>query len=334
MYFDIEGNPWEEGGLEYLFGVYCRNGDAWTYVPFWAHDRGQERIAFERFMDFVAQRLREYPGAHVYHYAKYEETALKRLMSLHGTREAGVDHLLRTGALVDLYQVVRESLRVSEPGYSIKNIEHFYLAARQGDVTNAGASIVWYERWRETGEQGLLDGIESYNKDDVYSTQKLHEWLLGLRPAGLLWHSGDYAQDSDSVSSKSEEMKAAEARLESYRAKMVDPLPDDRSEWSADDLMRELSFHLLEFHRRADKPSYWALFARMDMTEDDLMDDPECLAGLLVDPDHPPRPDKQSIIYTFQYPEQETKLRDGSSVTRTDTASSVGEVTLDEDSRR
>jgi len=58
--------------------------------------------------------------------ATYEETALKRLMSLHGTREAEVDHLLRAGKLVDLYKVVREGLRVSEPRYSIKNLEIFY----------------------------------------------------------------------------------------------------------------------------------------------------------------------------------------------------------------
>ena len=46
-------------------------------------------------------------------------------MSQHGTREAQVDWLLRNGKLIDLYKVVREAIRVSEPSYSIKNIEHF-----------------------------------------------------------------------------------------------------------------------------------------------------------------------------------------------------------------
>ncbi len=44
-------------------------------------------------MDFVAQRLARHPDLHIYHYAACENTALKRLMSLHGTREDAVDRL-------------------------------------------------------------------------------------------------------------------------------------------------------------------------------------------------------------------------------------------------
>ena len=87
----------------------------------------------------------------------YEETALKRLMSLHGVCEAEVDHLLRTEKLVDLYKVVREGLMVSEPSYSIKNLETFYMEKREGDVTSAGASIVYYEHWKATRDHALLE---------------------------------------------------------------------------------------------------------------------------------------------------------------------------------
>lgn len=73
--------------------------------------RTEERVAFEQFIDFVADRRRRHPGAHVYHYASYEETALKRLASWHATREVEVDNLLRQDALVDLYKVVREGIR-------------------------------------------------------------------------------------------------------------------------------------------------------------------------------------------------------------------------------
>jgi predicted RecB family nuclease len=65
------------------------------------------------------------PGAHLYHYAPYEKTALRRLASMHATLETAVDELLRTNRMVDLYRVVRESVRVGEPGYSIKNLERF-----------------------------------------------------------------------------------------------------------------------------------------------------------------------------------------------------------------
>ena len=149
LFFDMEGDPLADGGLEYLFGLYLFENDKPEFKTFWAHSRIEEKQAFEKFIDFVMQRLAKYPGAHIYHYASYEETALKKLMTLHGTRESEVDTILRSKKLVDLYKVVKEGIRISEPRYSIKNVEHFYRAARSGDVQNAGASIVFYDEWKQ-----------------------------------------------------------------------------------------------------------------------------------------------------------------------------------------
>ncbi len=184
LFFDMEGDPLEEGGLEYLFGVVFRDQGERRFRPFWAHSRAEERQAFEAFMDFVAARLARFPDLHIYHYAAYEVTALKRLMSLHGTREAQVDDLLRRGKFVDLYKVVRESIRVSEPSYSLKSIETFYREKREGEITTAGASIVFYERWKEERDDAILEEIRRYNEDDCRSTEALCTWLRGLAPAG------------------------------------------------------------------------------------------------------------------------------------------------------
>lgn len=335
LYFDMEGDPLENGGLEYLFGVWFRDEGGWAFRSFWAHDREQERVAFELFMDLVVARRQRSPGAHVYHYASYEETALKRLASLHATREVELDDLLRQGVLVDLYKVVREGLRISESSYSIKAVEHFYRPARAGDVASAGASIVYYERWRETAEPQLLDAIEAYNRDDVESTQQLHDWLLRLRPAGVPWKSvlpaNAGAEQDDRASDK---VRQHEARLAAYRQRMVDPLPTDRLHWTARQHTIELTYQLLDFHRRAAKPAWWQLFSRMDMAEDELIDDPECLAGLTLDPAEPPRPEARSTVYTYIAPEQETKLADGDECTRCDTAGMLGRLSFDEVTRR
>ena len=150
IFFDMEGDPLEDGGLEYLFGVWYLERGTWTFQAFWGHSRAAGARRVRGLMDFVTERRRTFPGAHVYHYASYEESALKRLASWHATREVEVDNLLREGVLVDLYKVVREGIRISEPSYSIKSVEHFYRPAREGEVQSAGASIVYYERWRET----------------------------------------------------------------------------------------------------------------------------------------------------------------------------------------
>ena len=47
---------------------------------------------------------------HIYHYASYEVSAMRRLMGKHATREREVDDLLRNQVFVDLYTVVRQGV--------------------------------------------------------------------------------------------------------------------------------------------------------------------------------------------------------------------------------
>lgn len=324
LFFDMEGNPLEEGGLEYLFGLYIDEGGQQTFKPFWAHSREEEKIAFEQFIDWVIAHLKRYPSAHVYHYASYEETAIKRLMSQHGTREAQVDWLLRNGKLIDLYKVVREAIRVSEPSYSIKNIEHFYMGQRDGDVTNAGASIVFYERWKETGELALLEQIERYNEDDVLSTYLLRNWILSIKPSDAGTLSGPEVESEKAVA----EQKEIEVRLESYRDRLLAGLPADECALSEVDQVRLLTFQLLDFHRRADKPTWWQLFSRQDMTTEELLEDIESLAGLRRTKT-PPEPIKKSFLFEYSFEPQESKMRTGSQGVITESLANVQLVNLD-----
>jgi len=182
LFFDMEGDPFaEEQGLEYLFGVVEVIGGVPVFEALWAHSRADEKRAFEGLIDLVMDRLARDPELHVYHYAHYEPTALKRLMGLHATREDEVDQLLRAGVLVDLYQVVRQGLRTGQESYSIKALEPFYMEARQGEIADAGSSIVAYERWLELSDPAILDAIAEYNRDDCVSTWRLRDWLEGLR---------------------------------------------------------------------------------------------------------------------------------------------------------
>jgi uncharacterized protein len=311
MFFDMEGNPMEEGGLEYLFGVYLFEQGKEQFKTFWAHSREEEKKAFEQFMDFVMARLRKYPDAHIYHYAHYEQTALKKLMSLHGTREAEVDSLLRRGRLIDLYKVFREGIRVSEPRYSIKNLEHFYMQKREGDVQDAAASIVVYERWKETKDDSLLQKIRDYNYDDVLSTYLLREWLLTLRPDSLSW-AGEPEQKGKEQAAA--DLNEHEQRIEDYRKIMVDPLPKDRSLWTKDEHILELVWQMLDFYRRADKPQWWSMFSRLEMDEQELIEDIESIGGVKLDPSVPAEAVKRSTRWACVFPEQETKIKTGDNV--------------------
>ena len=323
MFLDFEGDPMVEGGLEYLIGIVDVADGVERFHPFWAHDREEERRAFQQAVDYMTDRLARHPGAFVYHYASYEETALKKLAMLHGTREAEVDDLLRHRRLVDLYKVVREAVRTSEPNYSIKSMERFYLAERRGgEVTTAGDSIVMYERWRNLRDQKLLDDIGEYNRVDCSSTLACRDWLVGMRdPARPWFERPPEARRSGSVDERGE----AERRL----AEMADALfagDEGREPW------RQLVVDLLEFHRRESKPGWWSMFSKQDMVHEQLLDDAECLAGLCTHPDLSPRPDKKSTIVSFRFPAQDFKLKVGDEPLRAGTLEPAGTVVaIDED---
>ena len=85
-------------------------------------------------MDMVMERLERFPDLHIYHYAAYEPTALKRLAGRYDTRIDELDRLLRGKVFVDLYRVVRQGLRASVESYSIKKMEPFYAFERAVDL--------------------------------------------------------------------------------------------------------------------------------------------------------------------------------------------------------
>jgi hypothetical protein len=99
--------------------------------------------------------------------------------------------------------------------------------------------------------------------------------------------------------------------------------------------LRLLVGDLLEFHRREAKPEWWAMFNRQDLSEDELIDDADCIGGLRHDPSIAPQKIARSIVSTFTFPPQDFKLRVGDKPRRAATLGPAGEiVAIDEDHRR
>ncbi|PSP16095.1 MAG: nuclease [Cyanobacteria bacterium QS_8_64_29] len=297
LFFDIEGDPFYPGGLEYLFGVY-QTLEPPEFRCFWAHDRDQERQALEQTIDCLVARLQQRPHAHIYHYAHYEFSALKRLSSAHGTREAELDQLLRERKFVDLYRVVREGLAVSRPSYSLKELEAFYTDKRSDAVETAVDSILWYEHWRQSRDDTKLRDIADYNQVDCRSTGQLRDWLLSLRP-----------EPPPAQAAEAQEPPAVIAAVPTESDTLAQAVSTGATHLP--ERARTLIGHLLEFHRREEKPQWWALFERANSLEEDLIDDPECLAGLVWDADCPLAAHQRSVLVTYRYPAQETKLAPG-----------------------
>jgi uncharacterized protein len=313
VFFDMEGFPYAEDGLEYLFGAVTLDDDVVpVYHDWWAHDAREERAGFEQFIDWVVERRRRDPALHVYHYASYEETAVKRLAARYATREVEVDELLRGDVFVDLYNVVRQGFIIGTPSYSLKYIEHLYQPPRTGPVISAGGSIVEYDRWIESGQprswkdSPILERIREYNRLDCDSLWALRSWLRERQEESGI----DYRALEPPPEPKREpppERAAAEALAVRLRARAVeDTTNGERAR------LDELFGCLVEFHRREERPLWWALFERHDRkTVEERFDDPECIAGV-VRTKTPPVPEKRSRLLEYSFnPEQETKLYAG-----------------------
>jgi uncharacterized protein len=311
IFFDMEGYPLLEDGLEYLFGVTYVESNAPVFRDWWAHSREEERNAFESFVRWVYDRWREDPAMHIYHYAAYEVSALRRLMGRYATCEVEIDQLLRNEVFVDLYSVVRQGVLIGEPSYSLKNIEKLYRDERQNEVASATDSLVFYQRWLEASDGAdwssspTLRLIREYNRDDCESTWKLACWLRNVqKEAGIAYVPKPSAPESENLEQITEQAKYAE--------EMRTEIPGDRGADPERWRIHELLSWLLEFHRRESKPVWWARYERHAMTEQQLVDDPECLGGL-VRTSRPPEKIKRSCGYEYRFsPEQETKLRLGS----------------------
>jgi len=307
------------GGLEYLFGFVDVHRAAPRFTSFWGHDREREKRAFEAAMDFITARMAASPDAHVFHYAAYEETALKRLAMVHGTRETALEQFAAARKIDRSYRVVREAVRVSEPELLHQEPGSLLYAGPYGRGQDAGSSVVVYEQWRRMGEGRLLQEIADYNEVDCVSTLKLRDWLLTLRSPEIPWYTGpDGGPDEPD---RTAEREAAEQRVAATIGRLLQ-VP------AADKPFRELVGHLLEFHRREDKPRWWARFQWRDMSEEELIDDAECIGGLRRDFSVAPFKDKRSMVHTFTFAPQDFKIRLGSKPSRAATLQPAGEVVM------
>ena len=328
VFFDIEADPWAlEDGLEYLLGwVAVVDGEP-AFHAFWGHDRAAEKAAFEAFVDEVAARLERDPAMHVYHYGGYESGALKRLMQRHATREDEVDRLLRGRTLVNLYDhVVRSAIRASVESYSIKKIEKFYMPEREGGITEAGFSVVEYERWMESREPAILEAIAAYNRDDCISTLGLRDWLEGLRrEAAPLFPEGVVPRPQPVDGDPTPELAAAQAETRAREDALRQDIPADARLRTEVEQGRWLLAGLLDWHRREAKPQWWDHFRLLDASMDELVDDAASL-GRLTFAEEIGRT-ARSAIHRYRFdPAQETKLKEGDAPIDPETEAGAGTI--------
>ena len=319
IYFDFEGARFVgDEGLEYLFGYVSLNraGEP-EYQALWAMTPEEEKATFETFIDEAMKRWETDEGFHIYHYAAYEPAAIKRLMGRYATREEEVDRLLRGERFVDLYAVVKHTVRASVESYSIKDLEPFFGFERQVELREASKNLHALEYALEFGApESITDEIramvQGYNEDDCLATLSLRHWLEEKR---VEWR--DAGEDIPRPELKSGDPSDAQTeiltRVQELRDRLAAGLPVDRNDRTKEQQAQWILAQLLEWHWRETKAVWWEYYRLLDLSDEELIDERNAIANL----EYVSRIDevgRGSVIDRYRFPHQETKLRAGAEV--------------------
>ena len=308
LFYDIEGYPLKEGrGFEYLHGVYHLKKDKMIFKDFWAKDFDfqYEKESYVKLIKFFKDHFDKYPDAYIYHYGDYEKRSLRTLSSLYSSEypeeEHYLDRLLRLEKFVDLLQITTNCIRTSEKDMSLKTIEQFYEPpfVRKSNIKKADDSVALYDEWLINKKETVKKDIIDYNEDDCISTYQLRNFLIKYKPENINFFV------------KSEEEKEKKSKEKSWEITSSELIKDLKKILNKDKrtIVDDL-IDLVGFHRREQKPEYHFFYDRLEKDHLELEDDKSCIGNCVLKSNKPIIEEK-SLIFKYEFSDQEYKIKKG-----------------------
>jgi hypothetical protein len=119
----------------------------------------------------------------------------------------------------------------------------------------------------------------------------------------------------------SDDLEAELTEIAALKERLIAGLPEEESEWSSEQRARWLLTQLLEWHGRENKSMWWEYFRLCSLTDEELIEDRNALAGLtyvgVVDET------KRSLIHRYSFPAQDHALDRARAVDDPDTEESA-----------
>jgi len=320
IFFDIEGDPFVgEHGLEYLLGYAYYENEVLEYKSLWGFYRADEKKIFEQFIDDVCARREKYPDMHIYHFAPYEPSALKRLMGRYATREEEVDNLLRGEVFVDLLSIVKNAMYAGVESYSIKKLEPFFGFHRKISLHDANVALTKLTSCIELNDIQHIDEstkrvVEGYNADDCFATYELRNWLEKLRTE-LIAHGKNILRPALPLLTPKEELNERAKKVKNLIQKLTHDIPVDVEERTKEQQARWVLAYLLDWHRREEKAIWWEFFRLKELPPDDLITEKAAISGLTyLETIEKSRTGIPTDRYQFE--PQDTDVKEGESLIR------------------
>src|SRR5439155_872273 len=121
--------------------------------------------------------------------------------------------------------------------------------------------------------------VRKYNADDCQAARLLRDWLEQQRQ-GLV-DAGHTVERPPLVPGDApEKVTAWLTKIKPVRERLVHNLDADRAKRNTADQAQWLLAHMLEFHRREVKSPWWEFFRLSELSDDELMDERNAIAGL------------------------------------------------------
>lgn len=317
LFLDFEGDPFVgPGGLEYLTGFGHFDEARFVYSQLWALDHAAEKQALVGFLALVRERLIEHPDLHVYHFGAYEVAALRRLCSRHDTHGDVLDALLRGERFVDLYRIVRESLRIGVESYGLKHVETVIGYVRQLDLRVAGEARRDLELSLELGRGSITEELRAqvaaYNEDDCRATVALRDWLEQQR-AETIAEGIEILRPALRPGEAMETVRERDVRVADLREALLRDLPP-AEERNPEQSARALLTDLVGYFRRESKSAWWEHFRLRELPDDERLGEREALAELRFLRIEPKQGRETTLRCAYEFSPQETALYVGDAV--------------------
>ena len=169
---DIESIPDED--FSYLVGLMVLDGEATSYFSFWADCSLDEKAMWAGALE----KIRQYPGAPVYHYGSYDRRAVER---------AGKKYQLPcddvAGRMVNVTSQIFGRVYFPVRSNGLKDVGTFVGATWTSQEASGLQCLCWRDSWERTRSIEWKDRILRYNEEDCVALRLVTDRLSQLGEA-------------------------------------------------------------------------------------------------------------------------------------------------------
>lgn len=179
--FDLEGLPPHFDALNKIF-LWGMQVFGETPSEFIAAQAGfgpeGDKEGWDDFLVKADALLKKYGDIPFVHWHHYERTHIKKYIERHGDPSGVAERVLSN--LFDLLPVVKKSIALPLPSYSLKVVEQYVGFKRSQDEYGGDWAMAQYIKATETGDdqlrQEIMDQVMTYNSEDLEATWAVIEW--------------------------------------------------------------------------------------------------------------------------------------------------------------